>query len=402
MRKHKPDLSLILFVLGLMAISLIIVFAIGPRVVQAQNSLYGKNFAEDYYFRHHLIAIILSIGAMVAGYLLKFEWLEKFAKKFLIVSFALCILVTILGAAGVDSLVTCDKGACRSLRIGTFGFMPSEILKISVMFYMSWLIRDRKKTNELDTRRFIVPFLTVLFLVAIVVGWFESDFGSTFVIAVMSFAMLWASGVKMKTLFKLLAPIAVAALLLVITQPYRLERITDVTGGENAYHTENSLISMGTGGLTGVGIGNSIQSTGWLPEAISDSIFSIICETWGFIGAMVVLIVYVAISMRMIGISQHSKDLDKRIFVVGVFAWIICHVIINVGGMTGIIPMKGITLPLVSQGGTSMLFVAYAVGVVLQISGWTTREKVKEEENEDISSRRGQRRTRYARSSRRS
>ena len=402
MRKHKPDLSLILFVLGLMAISLIIVFAIGPRVVQAQNSLYGKNFAEDYYFRHHLIAIILSIGAMVAGYLLKFEWLEKFAKKFLIVSFALCILVTILGAAGVDSLVTCDKGACRSLRIGTFGFMPSEILKISVMFYMSWLIRDRKKTNELDTRRFIVPFLTVLFLVAIVVGWFESDFGSTFVIAVMSFAMLWASGVKMKTLFKLLAPIAVAALLLVITQPYRLERITDVTGGENAYHTENSLISMGTGGLTGVGIGNSIQSTGWLPEAISDSIFSIICETWGFIGAMVVLIVYVAISMRMIGISQHSKDLDKRIFVVGVFAWIICHVIINVGGMTGIIPMKGITLPFVSQGGTSMLFVAYAVGVVLQISGWTTREKVKEEENEDIGSRRGQRRTRYARSSRRS
>ncbi len=402
MRKHKPDLSLILFVLGLMAISLIIVFAIGPRVVQAQNSLYGKNFAEDYYFRHHLIAIILSIGAMVAGYLLKFEWLEKFAKKFLIVSFALCILVTILGAAGVDSLVTCDKGACRSLRIGTFGFMPSEILKISVMFYMSWLIRDRKKTNEIDTRRFIVPFLTVLFLVAIVVGWFESDFGSTFVIAVMSFAMLWASGVKMKTLFKLLAPIAVAALLLVITQPYRLERITDVTGGENAYHTENSLISMGTGGLTGVGIGNSIQSTGWLPEAISDSIFSIICETWGFIGAMVVLIVYVAISMRMIGISQHSKDLDKRIFVVGVFAWIICHVIINVGGMTGIIPMKGITLPFVSQGGTSMLFVAYAVGVVLQISGWTTREKVKEEENEDISSRRGQRRTRYARSSRRS
>lgn len=402
MRKHKPDLSLILFVLGLMAISLIIVFAIGPRVVQAQNSLYGKNFAEDYYFHHHLIAIIFSIGAMVAGYLLKFEWLEKFAKKFLIVSFALCILVTILGAVGVDSLVTCDKGACRSLRIGTYGFMPSEILKISVMFYMSWLIRDRKKTNELDTRRFIVPFLTVLFLVAIVVGWFESDFGSTFVIAVMSFAMLWASGVKMKTLFKLLAPIAVAALLLVITQPYRLERITDVTGGENAYHTENSLISMGTGGLTGVGIGNSIQSTGWLPEAISDSIFSIICETWGFIGAMVVLIVYVAISMRMIGISQHSKDLDKRIFVVGVFAWIICHVIINVGGMTGIIPMKGITLPFVSQGGTSMLFVAYAVGVVLQISGWTTREKVKEEENEDISSRRGQRRTRYASSSRRS
>jgi len=103
----------------------------------------------------------------------------------------------------------------------------------------------------------------------------------------------------------------------------------------------------------------------------------------------------------MISISQRSMDLGKRIFAVGVFTWIICHVIINVGGMTGILPMKGITLPFMSQGGTSMMFVAFAVGIVLQISGWTTREKVKEED-EDTSSRRGERRTRYAGSGRRS
>lgn len=401
MRKHKPDLSLILFVLGLMAASLIIVFAIGPRVVQAQNSIYGKSFAEDYYFKHHLFAIIASIVAMIGGYLIKFEWLEKHSKKFLIISYALCLLVAILGAAGVDALVTCDKGACRSLRVGQFGFMPSEILKISVMFYMSWLIRDRKKNNELGTKRFIIPFLTVLFATGVIVGIFESDFGSTFVIAVMCFAMLFMSGVDMKSLFKLVGIVVLALVGLIVFQPYRMERIADVTGDEQAYHTKNSLISMGTGGLTGVGLGNSIQATGYLPEAISDSIFSIICETWGFLGAMLVLLAYLIISMRMISISQRSMDLGKRIFAVGVFTWIICHVIINVGGMTGILPMKGITLPFMSQGGTSMMFVAFAVGIVLQISGWTTREKVKEED-EDTSSRRGERRTRYAGSGRRS
>ena len=245
-----------------------------------------------------------------------------------------------------------------------------------------------------------MPFLTVLGLVALLVGVFESDFGSTFVIAVMCYAMVFASGVDLKTFSKIVLPIIAVLGLLILTQSYRIERITNVTSGEEAYHTENSLISMGTGGFLGVGLGNSIQSTGYLPEAISDSIFSIICETWGYLGAVLTLFAFFAISMRMITVSQRTKDLDKRLFVIGVFAWIICHVIINIGGMTGLLPMKGITLPFVSQGGTSMMFVAFAVGIVLQISGWTTRETVKEDE--DTSSRRGQRRTRYARSSRRS
>ncbi len=403
MRKHRPDFSLVLLVLGLMVASLIVVFAIGPRVAQAQNTLYGKNFSETYFFTHHLIAIMASIGAMIAGYFLKYEWLGKLAKKMLIVSICLCLLVTVLAHLGVYSLVTCDKGACRSLRIGGFGFMPSEVLKVSVLFYLAWLIRDRKEKKQLETKYFIAPFLVLLGTVALVLGVFEKDFGSTFVIAVMSYAMVFMSGINMKTFAKLTLPILAVFLILIFSQSYRVERILGVTEdatSDEAYHMKNSLISMGTGGLTGVGLGNSVQSTGYLPEAISDSIFSIICETWGFLGGMAVIVAFVAISMRMLGISQRTKDLDKKLFVVGVFAWIICHVIINVGGMTGLLPMKGITLPFVSQGGTSMMFVAFAVGIVLQISGWTARETVKEDE--DTSSRRGERRTRYASSRRRS
>ena len=154
MRKHRPDFALILFVVGLMAASLIIVYAIGPRVVQAQNTIYGKNFSESYYFVHHAIAIAASIIAMVAGYFLKYEWLGKFSKYFLIASFILCLLVTIFAKLGVDALVTCDKGACRSLRIGSFGFMPSELLKIAISFYMAIV----KKRNCLGRKNLLCRF----------------------------------------------------------------------------------------------------------------------------------------------------------------------------------------------------------------------------------------------------
>jgi len=265
------------------------------------------------------------------------------------------------------------------------------------------LIRDRKERKELDTSRFQIPFLTVLGAVALVLGVFEKDFGSTFVIAIMCFAMVFVGGIKYKTMWGLVWPILVAFLLLIVSQSYRLERIFSLTSdatNDGAYHMRSSLIGMGTGGLTGVGLGNSVQSTGYLPEAISDSIFSIVGETWGYIGAMAMIVAFVAIAFRMIRISERTRALDQKLFVIGVFAWIISHVIINIGGMTGILPMKGITLPFVSQGGTSMMFVAFAVGIVLQISGWTARETVKEDEN--TSSRRGQRRTRYASRSRRS
>jgi cell division protein FtsW len=168
---------------------------------------------------------------------------------------------------------------------------------------------------------------------------------------------------------------------MIVASPHRLARIASF--GDN-YHVENSLISLGTGGMFGVGLGNSIQSTGYLPEALSDSIFAIIGEVLGFVGAFGVVVIFACIIARMIGISRRTNDPEESLYVVGVAAWIFAHVIINIGGMTGLIPVKGITLPFLSYGGTSMLFVGFALGIVLQISGWTKREVI----NEDISSRR--------------
>jgi cell division protein FtsW len=269
------------------------------------------------------------------------------------------------------------------------GFQPVEIVKVGILFYISWLIQERKRQRMMDTRELWIPVGTLILLTGIFVAFGLKDFGSTVVIFAMVCAMLFIGGVNLKQFALGLGALALLAGLLIVMSPHRRARIASF--GDN-YHVENALISLGTGGLFGVGIGNSIQATGYLPEALSDSIIAIIGEVTGFIGAIGVILLFAMILVRMIGVSKRTEDNAQALYVVGVAAWIFAHVIINVGGMIGLIPVKGITLPFLSYGGTSMLFVSFALGMVLQISSWTKREVV----NEDSGSRRGQWRARNA------
>ena len=393
MRKHKADKVIALMAIILMMVSLVIVYAIGGRVAIANNAAKGKHFSETYFFSHHAVIISLSIFMMIVGYKLPYKYLEKFAKPLFWLSIVLCLSVTILGRMGAG-IVTCDLGACRAFYVPiiSIGFAPVELLKISAALYGAYLIKSRKAEGELDSTKFWVPYATIFATTAVFVGGFQKDLGSTVVISMMLACMALVGGVPFKSLviagFVLL--MAVAALILVA--PHRTARIMGWEGDGDTYHLESSIITFGTGGLMGLGLGNSIQSSGYLPESLTDSIFSIVGETWGFIGTTLVIIIFAIMLSRIIRVSERTEDEEKSLFAISVFAWIVSHVIINIGGMLGIIPMKGITLPFLSYGGTSMLFAAYAVGVVLQISGWTKRK----EDNEDSSSRWGQRRARYA------
>ena len=392
MRKHRSDLLLVVLTLILMALGLLVVFAVGPRVAQFENSQSGSSFSETYFFKHHLISVVVAIAAMIAGAKIPYSFLDKHSLKIIGVGFFLCILVFIWGKIGnPGGLVTCDEGAFRAFRMpGTgIGFQPVEIVKVGVLFYVSWLIKTRKKQGSFDTRELWVPVGTLVVLTGILVAFGLKDFGSTVVIFAMICAMLFIGGVNLKQFGIGLGVLVLLALILIVSSPHRRARIASF--GDN-YHVENALISLGTGGLIGVGIGNSIQATGYLPEALSDSIIAIIGEVTGFIGAMGVIILFAMILIRMMSISKRTEDSAQALYVVGYAAWIFAHVIINIGGMIGLIPVKGITLPFLSYGGTSMLFVSFALGTVLQISSWTKREIV----NEDSGSRRGQWRPRHA------
>ncbi len=399
MRKHKTDKIIALLVIILMLTSLVIVYAIGGRVAVANNAAKGKHFSELYFFTHHAVIIGLSIASMIAGYKIPYKFLAKIAKKLFWFSIILCLAVTIGGKLNAP-FVTCDLGACRAFYVPiiSVGFAPVELLKISTALYGAYLIKTRKKAGQLDSKEFWVPYATIFAMTAVFVGGFQKDLGSTVVISMILASMALVGGVPVKSLVIAGGVLLLSAGALIVVAPHRIARISGWEGDGDSYHLQSSIITFGTGGLTGLGLGNSIQASGYLPESLTDSIFSIIGETWGFIGTSLIVMVFALLLSRILRVSERTEDTEQSLFAVSVFAWIISHVIINVGGMLGIIPMKGITLPFLSYGGTSMLFAAFAVGVVIQISGWTKRKDI----NEDSSSRRGQRRARYASSSRRS
>ena len=177
-----------------------------------------------------------------------------------------------------------------------------------------------------------------------------------------------------------------------MTSPHRRERLwtylgiteqkteTEDEDDANAYHIENALIAIGTGGLLGVGIGNSVQATGYLPESINDSVFAIMGETFGFIKLCLVLFGFVWLLMRILKVADYSSDYENSLIAVGAFAWIMTHLVVNVMAMTNIIPLTGITLPLLSYGGTSMMAVAGILGLVYQLSQYTSRQVVTDRE----------------------
>ena len=392
MRKHRSDLLLVVLAILLMALGLLTVFAVGPRVAQFENSQTGSSFSESFFFKHHALSVGLSIVFMIMASKIPYEWLDKHSMKILGVGFFLCFLVFVIGKIGnPGGLVTCDEGACRAFHLPGLGigFQPVEIVKIGVLFYVSWLIQTRKKQGSLGTRELWVPVATIMLLTGALVAFGLKDFGSTVVIAAMICAMLFVGGVELKQFAIGLGGLAILAAFLIVTSPHRMARLASFG---DSYHVKNALISLGTGGLFGVGMGNSIQATGYLPEALSDSIIAIIGEVTGFVGAIGVIILFALMLTRMLSIAKRTTDGAQSLYVVGVAAWIFAHVIINVGGMIGLIPVKGITLPFLSYGGTGMLFVSFALGTVLQISSWTRREVV----DEDSSSRRGQWRSRNA------
>lgn len=215
--------------------------------------------------------------------------------------------------------------------------------------------------------------------------------------------MFVVSGVKKQVGLVLLSVVCAAGLLLIVTAPHRIDRVMTFLKGDKAsvddasgYHIAHAKIAIGTGGLLGVGVGNSVQAAGYLPEAINDSVFAILGETFGFVGLVFILAIFYLLLIRILRLIDKLEKPEYRLIVAGVFGWIASHVIINVAAMTGLMPLTGITLPFLSFGGTSMLFIAAALGVVFQISRYTVHGQIKETPYENSRGRRGVGRPRYA------
>ena len=389
MRKHRGDTLIIVLMLILMTLGLLVMYTIGPVRANFLNAAIGEQrYSNNYFFLHQGISVVLSLAIFfVFAKVINYKVLQKMSAGILVVALLVCTFLAISQFASLP-LAKCELGACRWIVIAGVSIQPAEFVKFAVIMYLaSIFMKYRDKGNILHNMDFLLRFIGSVGLSLFFVVVIQKDLGSGVPIAVIALFMLFQSGVPLRSFVLVCLAVLVLGVGAVMTSSHRRERLWTYLGisapaehaeedDADAYHIENALIAIGTGGLFGVGIGNSVQATGYLPESINDSVFAIMGETFGFVNLCLVLFGFVWLLMRILKVSDYSTDYQNNLIAIGAFAWIMTHLVVNVMAMTNIIPLTGITLPLLSYGGTSMMAVGAILGVVYQLSQYTSREVV--------------------------
>ncbi len=399
-RRHRPDYQIVLYMGLLMLLGLIIMYAIGPQRANVLNNAYGTDFyGSAYFFIKQTTSLFLALVAFVIAASLPYRFLLKHTGKILIAGFVACLALLFFGnILGVDAITQCTLGACRWFELGPLGSLqPAELLKFGMLLFAAVFLGTRAKQGLINDRtQTLIPLGAVTGLALLFVVVVQKDMGTGISLIALLVVMLYMAGLKYRWGLAIAGLLVLASIMMILIAPHRMERVMTFLSGDStsiddagAYHITHAKIAIGTGGLAGVGIGNSVQATGYLPEAINDSVFAIMGETFGFVGLVAILALFTALLMRLLKVADHLADMRLKLLVAGVFGWVGAHVVLNVGAMTGLIPLTGITLPLLSFGGTSMVFVAAALGLAFQLSRYTVfGSKLKGNEYEDSRSRR--------------
>lgn len=404
-RRHRPDYQIILFMGLLMMLGLIVMYAIGPQRANVLNNAYGTDYyTSSYFFIKQTISLVTALAAFSLLAFVPYQWLRRHAKGILMAGFIACGVLAVTGWAGGLGIAQCSLGACRWFDLGPLSFQPAELLKFGILLFGAGFLGLRARQGLINSvDRTLVPLSVIILAAVVVVIGIQKDMGTGIALLAIVAAMLVAAGLRARTIG--LAALGLIALmgLLVVIAPHRVDRITTFLKGDSAnltdsssYHIVHAKIAIGSGGLLGVGIGNSVQATGYLPEAINDSVFAIMGETFGFVGLVVIILLFTGLLLRLITIADHLEDMRLKLIVVGIFGWLGAHVILNIAAMIGIFPLTGITLPLLSFGGTSMIFIAAALGLAFQLSRYTNfTSRARELQYEDSRSGRGIGRSRH-------
>lgn len=406
LRRHRPDSLLVMCMIILMLVGLVVIYSISPALTARINAVTAESSLDQNHFMYRqIIYLALGIGAFVVASWLPLSLWTKYQNRLFVGALGLC-LVPILFAA--TNLALCAGGACRWINLGFVSLQPAEIAKFALLVFLAGFLAKRIQEGKLnDLHETLIPAGVALAALALIVVGLQRDLGTGLAVFGITASMLFVGGLRLKYVVLVLGAISVVGLFFVLSSSYRLERVTTFLQGNNdnkdtsGYHINQALIAVGSGGLAGVGLGQSIQAFGYLPEAANDSIFAIVAEKFGFIGMLLILSLFGVLLLRLIKIMDMAGNEYHRLLVAGTFGWVFTHTVVNIGAMLGIFPLTGVTLPFLSFGGTSLLFMMLALGVVFQISRYTThgRNTMMQEggmRDEDRRSRRGLGRPRYA------
>jgi cell division protein FtsW len=326
-----------------------------------------KKFGSSYYYLNHQL-----LYGVLPGLLLMFVFFRinyKFWKK--------TSLLVLLGALALMVLVFIPpfghglKGATRWINLWGISFQPSEVLKLALIIYLAaWFgNRDGRIRNWAYG---MAPFFIVLAFVAGLLV-LQPDFGTLLIVTIISLAMYFLAGSELKHMLIIGVLIIGVLAVMVYVEPYRLNRIKtfvdpSIDPKGISYQLNQSLISIGSGGMFGVGFGNSSQKFGFLPEVINDSVFAVVAEEMGFVGSVFMVALYVFFVLMMLRLAAEVNDKFGKLIVYGMATWIAGQAFINIAAISGLFPLTGIPLPFVSYGGTAMMTLLAGMGMVLNIA----------------------------------
>ena len=357
MKRHEKRRG---FDYGLLVVVLLLVI-IGLIILYSTSSYNGQVRFHDsfYYLKKQAFATSLGLAMMYVMANIDYHIWQKYAVLAYVLSLILSVLVLLIG----DEY----NGSKRWLSFGPLSFQPSEFAKIAmILFLASMVVKHAKSMKKIKT------LLWIMLLILPIVGLVGASNLSTAIIILGIGVILVFVASPLYAQFVWLGVTGVGFLAIFLAlESYRLERLAiwrNPEKYEKGYQTLQGLYAIGSGGLFGRGIGNSVQKLGFVPEAQNDMIFSIVCEEWGLVGASFLIILFLLLIWRFFVIATGARDLFGALIATGAMAHMMIQVILNIAVVTNTIPNTGITLPFISYGGTSVLFLLLEMGLVLSVS----------------------------------
>jgi cell division protein FtsW len=365
--KGRYDLGLILAACGLAALGVIMVASSSIAIAD------GQHVGSFYYLIRHLV--FLTLGVALCGVMMRTElsWFERNAFSLLLFSIILLLLVFVPG------LGMRINGARRWIRLGFVGFQSVEAVKLLFIVYIaSYLVRHE---SSVQGKLFgvVKPIGVAIVLVALLLA--QPDFGSATLLIGVSVGMVWLGGARMRNLVYLAIPAMPALAWAALTQDYRVKRLTSFLNPwehpfDDGFQLTQALIAIGRGEWLGVGLGGSVQKLFYLPEAHTDFILAVIAEELGLAGILLVLFLFAALVGRAFMLGLKAVERGQRFAgycAFGIALWLGMQTLVSIGVNLGVLPTKGLTLPLISSGGSSVLMTCAAIGFLLRISYEVTR-----------------------------
>lgn len=358
-KKSNPDFVLIIVTLSLLAVGLIMVYS-------ASAVWADYKFGDSFFFaKRQMLFAALGVAAMFFIMNVDYWTWRTWAKVLLIVCFLLLVLVLIPG-------IGMERNGSRSwIGVGAFSIQPSEFIKLAMIAFLAKFLSEQQKYIT-TVKKGLLPSLTLVGT-AFAMIMLQPDLGTGTVMFATCLVMIFIAGARIAH-FAVLGLIGIGGFVaLVLSAPYRMARITSFLDPwedplKSGFQIIQSLLAIGPGGLFGLGLGESRQKFFYLPEPQTDFIFAIIAEELGFIGGSFVLLLFALLLWRGIRIALGAPDLYGSFLAVGIISMIAIQVMINIGVVTGLMPVTGITLPFLSYGGSSLTLMLMAVGVLLNIS----------------------------------